>query len=129
MSRHFTKVPDGPPSQSFPSGIAKVAPDVTSIDTYVLLCDWHGRIVWKSGTGDRAQIGEEIWKHAANRSKESLSAAVARVVTLRENCSLDIEGERNEHFRLWMWPLNDPDIAVCILARLIPNEIALLTDR
>jgi len=28
-----------------------------------------------------------------------------------------------------MWPLNDPDIALCILARQIPNEMILLTDR
>jgi DNA-binding CsgD family transcriptional regulator len=28
-----------------------------------------------------------------------------------------------------MWPLNDPEIAVCVLATLIPAKIALLTDR
>jgi DNA-binding CsgD family transcriptional regulator len=28
-----------------------------------------------------------------------------------------------------MWPLDDPDIALCILAARIPNELALLTER
>ena len=125
MNGYFTKRTTGSPSQSFPSATPNVASDVTLVDTYVLLCDWHGHIVWKSGTGDRAQIGEEIWKHAVNRSKDGLRSAVATVVTLRETCVLDVEGERNEHFRFWMWPLNDPEIAVCILARRIPNELAL----
>jgi DNA-binding CsgD family transcriptional regulator len=129
MNGYFTKRTTGSPSQSFPSTTPSVASDVTLVDTYVLLCDWHGQIAWKSGTGDRAQIGDEIWKHAVNRSKDGLRGAVASVVTLRENCVLDVEGDRNEHFRFWMWPLNDPEIAVCILARRIPNELALLTER
>jgi DNA-binding CsgD family transcriptional regulator len=129
MSSHFTKGTARSPSQSFPSGAPKVTSDVTLVDTYVLLCDWHGKIVWKSVAEDRAAIGDEIWKHAMNRSKEPLRAAVASVVTLRENRMLDVEGDRNEFFRFWMWPLNDPEIAICILARRIPNELALLTDR
>jgi hypothetical protein len=30
---------------------------MTLADTYVLLCDWHGRVVWKSGVDDRIAIG------------------------------------------------------------------------
>jgi DNA-binding CsgD family transcriptional regulator len=106
-----------------------VAQDVTLADTYVVLCDWHGCVVWRSGTGERLQIGDELWKGAAARSKDSLRTAVASVITLREYHTLEVEGERNEHFRLWMWPLNDPDIALCILATRIPSELALLTER
>jgi DNA-binding CsgD family transcriptional regulator len=58
-----------------------------------------------------------------------VKSAVASVVTLRENRTLEVENDRGEHFRLWMWPLSDPDIAVCILAKPIPKELALLTDR
>jgi DNA-binding CsgD family transcriptional regulator len=86
-------------------------------------------VVWKSGTGERVQIGEEIWKAAAIRSKDALKTAVASVVTLRENRTLEVEGQRGEHFRIWMWPLNDPEVALCILATRIPNELALLTER
>jgi DNA-binding CsgD family transcriptional regulator len=106
-----------------------VASDVTLADTYVVLCDWHGCVVWRSGTGERLQIGDQLWKSAAARSKESLRMAVASVVTLRESHMIEVETERNESFRLWMWPLNDPDIALCILATRIPSELALLTER
>jgi DNA-binding CsgD family transcriptional regulator len=129
MSEHFTKRSAGSPSQIIPSQAPQVAPDVTLADTYVVLCDWHGRIVWKSGTGDRVQIGEEIWKSAAARSKEPLRAAVASVVTLRENRTLEVENDRGENFRVAMWPLNDPEIAVCVLAKPIPSELSLLTER
>jgi DNA-binding NarL/FixJ family response regulator len=106
-----------------------VASDVTLADTAVVLCDWHGCVVWKSATGERLQIGDELWKNVTNKSKEKLRNAVAGAVTLRENHTLEVETERNEHFRLWIWPLNDPDIALCVLTTRIPSELALLTER
>jgi DNA-binding CsgD family transcriptional regulator len=129
MSGHHTKQTDAEPSQIFPSVPPKVTLDVTLADTYVGLCDWHGRVVWKSGADDRLQIGDELWKNAASQSRESLKTAISSVVTLRENRTLEVGNERNEHFRVWMWPLNDPDVAVAVLAIRIPSELALLTDR
>ena len=129
MSGHFTKRADASLSQSLPSKRSKVAPDATLADTYVGLCDWHGRVVWKSGTGDRLHIGDDVWKNAAARAKECMKSAVASVVTLRENCTLEVEDDRGDHFRLWMWPLSDPEIAVCVLAKPIPRELVLLTER
>jgi DNA-binding CsgD family transcriptional regulator len=129
MSRHFTKRTSVVPSQKLPSGPSKVASDVTLADTYVGLCDWHGHIVWRSGANARLQVGDELWKSTASRSKESLRTAVASVVTLRENRTLAIENQWNEHFRVWLWPLNDPEIAVAVLAMRIPSELALLTER
>ena len=129
MTKHFTKPTGVSPSQRFPDATAKVARDVTLADIYVVLCDWHGRVVWRSGLGDRMQVGDEIWKNAATRSRESLKTAVASVATLRENRILEAENDRGELFRVSMWPLNDPDIAVCMLAMRIPNELGLLTDR
>jgi DNA-binding CsgD family transcriptional regulator len=129
MTGHFTKQADKSLSQIPPSATAKVASDVTLADTYVVLCDWRGHVVWKSGAGDRVAIGEEIWQHGAKESKERLRVALASVVTLREKSTIEVESDRGDHFRFWMWPLNDPDIAVCILALRIPSELALLTDR
>jgi DNA-binding CsgD family transcriptional regulator len=106
-----------------------MAADVTLDGTWVVLCDWHGRVVWKSASGDRLDIGDPLWKNATKKSFESIRSAVASVATLRENCMIEGDNDRGEHFRLWMWPLNDPDIAVCVLAMLIPSEIARLTDR
>jgi len=129
MSRHFTTQADGWPSQVLPSSAAQVTSNVTLADTHVLLCDWHGHVVWKSGTGDRIAIGEEIWKYAAAKSKESLREAAAKVVTLREKCTIEAESDRGEHFRFWMWPLAQPEVAVCILGLRIPSQLALLTER
>jgi DNA-binding CsgD family transcriptional regulator len=58
-----------------------------------------------------------------------LRNAVASVVTLRENHTLEVENDLNEHFRVWMWPLNDPGVALAILAMRIPSELVLLTKR
>jgi DNA-binding CsgD family transcriptional regulator len=129
MKGHFTKQADKSPSQISPFATAELASDVTLADTYVVLCDWRGQIVWKSAGGDRVAIGEEIWKHAAKRTKESLRVALASVVSLREKCTIEVESDRGDHFRFWMWPLNNPEMAVCILALRIPSELALLTDR
>jgi DNA-binding CsgD family transcriptional regulator len=98
-------------------------------DTYVGLCDWHGKLVWKSGGGTRVQVGECLWTHATPKSAVQMREAVASVATLREVRTLEAENDRHEHFRLWLWPLDDPEVAICILARRIPKEIALLTDR
>ena len=129
MIGHHTKHAVRPPSQIFPSEPGKVASDATLDETHVLLCDWHGVVVWKSGTGDRVQIGELIWKHASKKSCDLLKTAIASVATLQEQSTLEIENERGEHFRLRMWPLHEPDIAICILAIRIPNELASLTER
>ena len=129
MNSHHNKQPSAAPSQIFPSAPPKVAPDVTLTDTYVGLCDWHGRIVWKSGSHTRLEIGDELWENAASRSREPLRTAVASVVTLRENRTIEVENRWNEHYRVWMWPLNDPAIALAVLAMRVPSELALLTDR
>jgi DNA-binding CsgD family transcriptional regulator len=129
MSRHLTKRAAARPSQILPKPAPESAPNVTLSETFVILCDWHGRVVWKSGTGERLKIGEDIWRSVSGTAKEQLKAAVASVASLREQRTLELENDRNELFRLRMWPLNEPDIAICILAVQIPGEIALLTDR
>lgn len=129
MSRNLTRRAATRPSQIVPKPLPIPAPNVTLGDTYVILCDWHGLVVWKSGTGERLKIGEELWRGISGKSKERLKAAVASVASLGEQQVLEVENDRHEHFRLRMWPLNEPDVAVCILAVQIPSELALLTDR
>ncbi len=74
-------------------------------------------------------IGEEIWKYAAKKSMDSLRAALASVVALREEGMIEVQSDRGDHFRFWMWPLTDPEIAVCVLALRIPSGLARHTDR
>jgi DNA-binding CsgD family transcriptional regulator len=58
-----------------------------------------------------------------------LRTALAGVVTLQRESMIEVESDRGNHFRFWMWPLKDPAVAVCILALRIPSELALLTNR
>jgi DNA-binding CsgD family transcriptional regulator len=129
MSSHLTKRAGASPSQSVPSMPSEGAPNVTLADTFVVLCDWHGRVVWKSVTGGRLNVGDDLWKNATSKSKKTLRSAVANVASLRENCAIEVENDAGEHFRLSMWPLIDPEIAVCVLGLRIPQEISLLTQR
>jgi ATP/maltotriose-dependent transcriptional regulator MalT len=129
MSRHHTKLAVTSPSQTLLTSTAKTGPDATLETILVMLCDWHGQLVWKSASGDRLQIGDYVWKGATHRSMESMQTAVASVVTLRESRTLEVENERGELFRVRMWPLSEPEVAICLLAMIIPGEIALLTER
>src|SRR5262245_59946640 len=129
MGTHHTKIAGRQPSQIRPSAGSKVALDATLEDTFVVLCDWHGRIVWKSAGGERLQIGDLVWKNVSARSIEKVRTAVGSVASLPENRTLYVDNDRNELCRIWMWPLTDPEIAICILGIFIPRELALLTER
>jgi DNA-binding CsgD family transcriptional regulator len=106
-----------------------VTPDVTPDDKFVLLCDWHGRVVWGSRKFSQLCEGDLVWKYLAPDSEALVQEAVSRVVTLRENRVLEIANNCGQHCRVWLWPLNAPDVAVCVLGVVIPAELALLTER
>ena len=70
-----------------------------------------------------------MWNGAVGASRELLRSAVAKVATLREQRMLEVGNDRGEFFRVWLWPLSEPDIAVCALVMVIPSELSLLTER
>lgn len=98
-------------------------------DKFVVLCDWQGRIVWSSMKFEQSSVGDFAWTYLAEESRKLGQEAVARVVTLREHRSLEVMNNRGRHYRVWLWPLSAPDIALCILGITIPAELALLTER
>lgn len=103
--------------------------DTTLDDTFVALCDWHGHLVWTSKSKSLLQAGEFVWTRLAEGSQETMKATLARVVTLREQQILEIQNELGQQFRVWLWPLESPAIAVCVLGMRIPGEISLLAQR
>lgn len=129
MNGHHTKRGARSQSQIGPIVPSEVASNMTFDDAYVLLCDWHGKLVWKSTTAGKIQVGDHVWKNACASSRERLKTAIAHVITLCEPCTCEIENEWNEHFRVRMWPLDEPDVALCALAKRIPPELALLSER
>lgn len=98
-------------------------------DLVVLLCDWRGRCTWMSAEEPLLQVGDFMWEHLNAKSKAEGKVAFSRVATLRESQQLEVENKRGELMRVWLWPLDSPDAAVCVFATRVPNELALLTAR
>ena len=98
-------------------------------NVFVLLCDWRGHIVWTSGHDDVAKIGDLAWKGLSLQSQEKAKEVYSRVAGLRETQILRVENAHGRHFRCWLWPLDSPEVAVCILAREIPAALGQLSDR
>ena len=103
--------------------------DMTLDGTYVMICDWHGRIVWMSNAEEKVKPGELAWENLVEEDREHSRMAVARVVTLRESTSLEVRNLEGETYRVWLWPLHSPELAVCILAVSVPPELGSLTPR
>ena len=97
--------------------------------TYVTICDWRGLVIWHSGRKSLVKPGDLVWRHLANESSERAKLGFARVVSLREEATLELANKRGEHFRTWLWPLESPELAVCILSISIPQELKNLTRR
>jgi DNA-binding CsgD family transcriptional regulator len=106
-----------------------VAPGMSTEGRFVLLCDWQGRAVWGSMPFDRLKPGEFAWEHLAPGCREKAKEAIARAASLRESRTLELKSEIGKRFRIWVWPLSRPDIAVCVLGVRIPANLDQLTER
>src|SRR3990172_4535996 len=102
---------------------------VNSNDAFVMLCDWRGRCTWANVVDRPLKVGEFIWEHLKTESQAKAKDVLSRVVALRERQPLEVENQQGERFRVWLWPLDSPDVAVCVLGTLVPNELAMLTAR
>jgi DNA-binding CsgD family transcriptional regulator len=105
--------------------VAKVQP----FGTHVIICDWHGVIRWISGDGNVPKPGEVLWKNASRDSLPEIKQAFSRVVSLQEKQVVEVANNKNKVFRLWMWPLDSSEMAVCILGMAIPKELKLLSRK
>lgn len=74
-------------------------------------------------------IGQFIWENLSPASQEETKAILGRVVTLRESRQIEVADKQDNRVRAWLWPLDSPDVAVCVLAIRIPRKLAELTDR
>ena len=103
--------------------------DAALPDTVVMLCDWRGRCVWLSSDRLQVTIGDFIWEPLPSESQQLAKTALSHVVTLREKQEVEGVGIRGERFCAWMWPLDSPEVAACILIIRVPKSTALLTER
>jgi DNA-binding CsgD family transcriptional regulator len=95
----------------------------------VTLCDSQGHLIWTSYPKPIREVGSFVWEFACDKDADLVKSAFSRAIALREPqhyvaCDL----EKNT-YRVWMWPLDLQDAALCILALLVPSELQLLTAR
>jgi DNA-binding NarL/FixJ family response regulator len=97
--------------------------------TFVLLCDWQGRCIWMNDNSLKVDVGMPVWKHLADESQERLKDSVGKALTSRQFQQVELVDRRGDRFRNWIWPLESPGVALCILGLRIPRNIGRLTDR
>ena len=103
--------------------------DVTLSGTYVLMCDWRGRCVWSSAELPRLKVGQFLWEHLAPASQKEIKLTLGRVVALREKEQVEVIDREHRRIRGWLWPLDSPNVAVCVLGTLLPRNLHKLTRR
>lgn len=96
---------------------------------FVLLLDWRGHIVWTSQQINPPTIGDLAWKRLVPESAEKAKEMHAKTASLRQPHSLVVVNEYGTHYRCWLWPLDTPDIAVCVLCREVPSALSELSER
>ena len=105
-------------------------PHMTPDNTFVVICDWHGRLVWSSDPTIQSEVGDFVWRFINQDDTERAKESFARTASLREPQILEISNtDDDQHYRVWLWPLDAPEAAVCILCMRVPKELAILTDR
>jgi DNA-binding CsgD family transcriptional regulator len=104
-------------------------PIATLDDIFVMLCDWRGRCVWVNADSWPVKVGGFIWEQLTSESQKATKVALGQVVTGREAQQLEFVDQKGDRFRGWLWPLDSPDVAVCVLGMRIPRNLALLTER
>jgi DNA-binding CsgD family transcriptional regulator len=98
-------------------------------DIFVKLCDRRGRCIFSSAADLPTKVGEFVWEHLAADSQEETRVSLGRVVTLRESQQFEVVDKQGARSRRWLWPLDSPDVAVCMLGVRVPGNLALLTSK
>ncbi len=125
-SPRFSKSPEllqATTDLSEPAGLACLA------DVFVMLCDWRGRSTWTSGNDSLGKVGELIWEHLALDSLEQAKHALGQVVAIRVPQVLDVVHKNGDRIRGRLWPLDSPEIAVCLLGSRVPGNLRQLSQR
>ncbi len=98
-------------------------------DAFVAICDWNGVVKWLSNQTIKTRIGDLGWSNMVAQDAERFKVAFAKTATLHEKACLEIESLNGLRYRIWLWSIGNPELAVCTFNLLIPTEIKLLTGR
>jgi DNA-binding CsgD family transcriptional regulator len=103
--------------------------DATLDSVFIMLCDWRGHINWSSRKSSVWKTGDFAWTNLTRDAQQNAKTQFAQVVALRETRSLEVTNQQGIHYRCWIWPLESPEMAACILGKQIPVELSRLTNR
>ncbi|MBL8852694.1 MAG: helix-turn-helix transcriptional regulator [Planctomycetaceae bacterium] len=106
-----------------------VAGNLKPGDAFVAICDWNGFVKWLSNHTIKTQVGDLGWSNMIADDAERFRSAFARTATLHERNVLEISSLNGLRYRIWMWSIGNPDLAVCTFNLLIPKEIETLSLR
>lgn len=98
-------------------------------DAFVAICDWNGVVKWLSNHTIKTQVGDLGWSNMVSEDAERFKEAFARAATLHERRTLEIVSLNGLRYRIWLWSIGNPELAVCTFNLLIPVQIASLTAR
>jgi len=98
-------------------------------DAFVAICDWTGIVKWLSNHSIKTQVGDLGWSNMVPADAERFKQAFARTATLHERHILEVSSLNGLRYRIWMWSIGNPDLAVCAFNLMIPSEVEKLTDR
>jgi DNA-binding CsgD family transcriptional regulator len=98
-------------------------------ETFVMLCDWRGRLVWSSNAQIVLKTGDLVWGQLSSHSQRLTKEAFGKVVALRESCRIEVTNRRGIRVKVWLWPLDSPEVAVCLLGVVVPRKLETLTRR
>lgn len=102
-------------------------PQLKPGDLFVAICDWNGVLQWLSTDGIRGKVGQPGWAYLCPEDAERVKTAVSRTVTLNERHVLEACADNGNRYRIWLWPIGTPELAVCSFNLLIPSEVGKLT--
>lgn len=114
---------DPKPTSNPPAGALKPG------DAFVAICDWMGTVKWLSNHTIKTQVGDLGWSNMVPEDAERFKQAFARTATLHERHILEVASLNGLRYRIWMWSIGNPDLAVCTFNLMIPTEAAQLTER
>lgn len=98
-------------------------------EAFVAICDWNGVVKWLSNNTIKTEIGDLGWSNMIPEDAVRFKLAFAKTSTLHEKCNLEIESLNGLRYRIWMWSIGNPELAVCTFNLLIPFEVRSLTEK
>jgi len=102
---------------------------MTGDSTVVALFDGEGRLVWTSGERQERELGLAGEEYVQADQRGLARRAMNEVLMHRKSQQLQLVNDLGLHYRVSLWPLESPDVAVCALCMQIPESLSRLSAR